>query len=37
MLQDPFAERTVYNDSWLDAWLIKHFALKMASKLPGEL
>jgi hypothetical protein len=36
MLQDPFAEKTVYNDNMVDKLFIKLFTQKMADQLEGE-
>lgn len=35
-LQDPFAEKTVYNDGPVDRMFIKLFTQKMADQLDGE-
>ncbi len=35
VLQDPFAERTVYKDNFLDKLFIKLYSRKMAALLPG--
>jgi hypothetical protein len=34
-LQDPFAEKTVYNDNAIDKFFIKLYSQKMADQLTG--
>jgi hypothetical protein len=36
VMQDPFAEKTVYNDGPIDKLFIKLFTQKMADQLEGE-
>ena len=35
-LQDPFAQKEEYNDSWFDKFMVDYFAKQMSKQLGGE-
>ena len=36
-LQDPFAQKEEYKDSWFDKFMVDYFAKQMSKQLGGEL
>ena len=36
-LQDPFAQKEEYKDSWFDKFMVNYFAKQMSKQLGGKL